>query len=242
MLELRRLAKTTFFTPEQFCAEWDWIFPNHGPNDLHPRARVAGKYSWKTNLFQVGLSEDASPYSDSDSVASFDDRSIDGDAPDDPTDSDAHLDHGDDFSDLDGDCDGDGGGDGNGNGNGNNNNCIRAWSYGGYVLDDRNPVYRRVDRDLRRLVARCLCRDPLYRPALGVLLWGVGRYMRRKYGAPAVPEDNSDEAMRLWVRELFDNPSRPQNGQQQPNQTGQPGQQNQPAPPAKRRRKRKRHY
>jgi hypothetical protein len=55
---------------------------------------------------------------------------------------------------------------------------IRVWSYGGYLLDDRKPEYRRVDRDLRLLVARCLCNDPYYRPRLAELEFWVPGFMR----------------------------------------------------------------
>ncbi|KAK4148579.1 kinase-like domain-containing protein [Chaetomidium leptoderma] len=54
MWEYRKLAKFNFFTPEQFTQEWDWV--TDCPNTLNdPKARVAGKYSWKINLFQCAL-------------------------------------------------------------------------------------------------------------------------------------------------------------------------------------------
>jgi hypothetical protein len=55
---------------------------------------------------------------------------------------------------------------------------IRIWSYGGYLLDDRRRENRHVDRDLRLLVARCLCNDPYYRPRLAELESQVPGFMR----------------------------------------------------------------
>jgi hypothetical protein len=61
---------------------------------------------------------------------------------------------------------------------------VRVWSYGGYLLDDGKPEYKRVDRELRLLVAQCLCDDPYYRPRMHALDEKVGRLIRGK-GWPA---------------------------------------------------------
>ncbi|KAK3295083.1 uncharacterized protein B0H64DRAFT_344810, partial [Chaetomium fimeti] len=54
MLTFRTWAKHFFFTPEQFSAEWDYIPWNEIPATTYPRPRVAGNFTWKTNLFQMG--------------------------------------------------------------------------------------------------------------------------------------------------------------------------------------------
>jgi hypothetical protein len=57
---------------------------------------------------------------------------------------------------------------------------IRVWSYGGYLLDDGNPEFKRADRELRLLVAQCLCDDPYYRPRMSALDDKVGRLIRER--------------------------------------------------------------
>ncbi|EAQ84581.1 predicted protein [Chaetomium globosum CBS 148.51] len=54
MLTFRGWAKHFFFTPEQFTGEWDHIPISQGPGTTYPPPRVAGNFSWKTNLFQMG--------------------------------------------------------------------------------------------------------------------------------------------------------------------------------------------
>ncbi|KAK4443352.1 kinase-like domain-containing protein [Podospora aff. communis PSN243] len=48
---LRRSGKRSYYTPEQFTSEWDFI-----GDELVPPANtsVAGQYNWRTNLWQVG--------------------------------------------------------------------------------------------------------------------------------------------------------------------------------------------
>jgi hypothetical protein len=40
---------------EQFTAEWDYIPQGQLPHNMNPPPRVAGKFDWKCNLFQMGL-------------------------------------------------------------------------------------------------------------------------------------------------------------------------------------------
>ncbi|KAK3382176.1 kinase-like domain-containing protein [Lasiosphaeria ovina] len=50
----RERGKELYYTPEQFTSEWDHV--ETLPADLQPTgARIAGNYTWKTNLFQVGM-------------------------------------------------------------------------------------------------------------------------------------------------------------------------------------------
>jgi hypothetical protein len=106
---------------------------------------------------------------------------------------------------------------------------IRVWSYGGYLLDDENRDCRGVDRELRRLVAQCLCDDPYYRPRLGIL----DRLVRHHIAAAGWEDEDTDDSvvgsergsydaddggggeggghqtdalMREWVQKLFGNP------------------------------------
>ncbi|KAK3349852.1 kinase-like domain-containing protein [Lasiosphaeria hispida] len=51
--EARSRAKPGYYTPEQFTEEWDWI--EFLPNDSPQSHKTAGQYSWRTNLYQVGL-------------------------------------------------------------------------------------------------------------------------------------------------------------------------------------------
>ncbi|KAK3988493.1 hypothetical protein QBC44DRAFT_370942 [Cladorrhinum sp. PSN332] len=49
-------GKISTFTPEQFTEEWDWlIYENRAPAECRPEPKVAGRYTWKTNLYQAGL-------------------------------------------------------------------------------------------------------------------------------------------------------------------------------------------
>jgi len=47
---VRRTGKRGYLAPEQFTSEWDYISSDIVPD----RTRIAGKYSWKTNLWHVG--------------------------------------------------------------------------------------------------------------------------------------------------------------------------------------------
>ncbi|KAK0735165.1 hypothetical protein B0T26DRAFT_671343 [Lasiosphaeria miniovina] len=50
----RMRGKELYYTPEQFTSEWDHV--ETLPAGLQPAgARIAGNYTWKTNLFQVGM-------------------------------------------------------------------------------------------------------------------------------------------------------------------------------------------
>ncbi|KAH6617373.1 hypothetical protein F5144DRAFT_624109 [Chaetomium tenue] len=55
MLALRDSAKRSYCTPEQFTQEWDYVPYDRTPWMMEELPRVAGNYSWKTNLFQMGL-------------------------------------------------------------------------------------------------------------------------------------------------------------------------------------------
>jgi hypothetical protein len=68
---------------------------------------------------------------------------------------------------------------------------IRVWSYGGYLLDDENRDCRGVDRELRRLVAQCLCDDPYYRPRLGIL----DRLVRHHIAAAGWEDEDTDDSV-----------------------------------------------
>ncbi|KAK3392759.1 hypothetical protein B0H63DRAFT_515976 [Podospora didyma] len=52
MWSTRLRGKTGFIPSEQFTEEWDYI--PRVPLEMNPPAQVAGKYSWKTNLYQMG--------------------------------------------------------------------------------------------------------------------------------------------------------------------------------------------
>ncbi|KAH6613718.1 hypothetical protein B0J18DRAFT_473488 [Chaetomium sp. MPI-SDFR-AT-0129] len=57
MYSLRQAGKANFLTPEQFTGEWDYIPVNSGPGTVQtPNAIpvIAGNWSYKHNLFQVG--------------------------------------------------------------------------------------------------------------------------------------------------------------------------------------------
>ncbi|KAH6617370.1 kinase-like domain-containing protein [Chaetomium tenue] len=67
MWTFREQAKPNFMAPEQFTAEWDWVANNPSEQVLVPEEdqkgdilppppiEIAGKYSWKTNLYQLAL-------------------------------------------------------------------------------------------------------------------------------------------------------------------------------------------
>ncbi|KAK3365437.1 hypothetical protein B0H63DRAFT_515845 [Podospora didyma] len=55
-------GKTGFIPSEQFTEEWDYI--PRVPLEMNPPAQVAGKYSWKTNLYQMGCVHNGQPHHD----------------------------------------------------------------------------------------------------------------------------------------------------------------------------------
>lgn len=55
MHSLRRVGKTMYLAPEQFTTEWDLPFWDQRQPPQDWPAEVAGKFSNKTNLFQLGL-------------------------------------------------------------------------------------------------------------------------------------------------------------------------------------------
>jgi hypothetical protein len=61
---------------------------------------------------------------------------------------------------------------------------LRVWSYGGYLLRN-NERWRHVDYYLRKLVAQCLCDNPMYRPRLAWLEHEVWQHMQ--------PDSDDDE-------------------------------------------------
>jgi hypothetical protein len=109
---------------------------------------------------------------------------------------------------------------------------LRVWSYGGYLLDKDYEAVGRVDRELRLLVAQCLCDDPFFRPRMRMLDRRVRRTMWdrgwRDEGCEDVNEDSEvssgyggggdgggggegdesgsesdDETMQKWVKKVF---------------------------------------
>ncbi|KAK4152165.1 hypothetical protein C8A00DRAFT_16480 [Chaetomidium leptoderma] len=216
MWQLRPLAKYGFFTPEQFTEEWDYVPAGQAPRAGNPPfPKVAGNFTWKNNLFQMGLvmvclitrhRPATPPYpsrirmppidpgdEDDDDIAHASEGARDnvrGDAADlRPNEPATHFD---DMIEVEADW-------------------IRVWSYGGYILDDNNPVYNRVDRGLRHLVAQCLCDDPYYRPRLETLELDVRTCIKRKVwdrGQPnhLISPGNTDADVKEWVKECFDKP------------------------------------
>ncbi|KAK4140571.1 uncharacterized protein C8A04DRAFT_31908 [Dichotomopilus funicola] len=211
MLSLRRLAKYLFFTPEQFTDQWDTVPRGVAPGAMNPRPSVAGNFSWKTNLYQMGLtmmclitkefppqpphprrihippiyyhdlddddadymesptSEAPPPEPGADEPSSHNLRTYQGqqdwhDALFDT--ADMELDDEDEVK----------------------ANWIRVWTYGGHLMDDRVPEYVRVDRELRRLVAQCLCNDPRYRPRMAWLDRKIAKCIRERYGHGAAED------------------------------------------------------
>ncbi|KAK1834064.1 hypothetical protein QBC39DRAFT_30588 [Podospora conica] len=53
----RDSGKHAHFPPESFHEEWEWV---RSRPLAHPELRVAGKYSWKTNLYQIGIASSLS--------------------------------------------------------------------------------------------------------------------------------------------------------------------------------------
>jgi hypothetical protein len=84
-------------------------------------------------------------------------------------------------------------------------------SYGAYLLE---PKYKRVDKRLRYLVARCLCDRPAGRPRLSDLKSVIASVLRNTDWDSAVgeedgEEDNSDAAVRQWVQINIGDPPGP---------------------------------
>ncbi|KAK0725075.1 kinase-like domain-containing protein [Lasiosphaeris hirsuta] len=156
-------GKNAWQTPEQFTTEWDWV-------ELLPHgARVAGQYSWKTNLWGMGLimwcliTHCVPPY---------------GPLPEA-------------FSEP---------------------NMPDRWSYGVYILNDDIPRFGSVDKDLRKLVMRCLMDDPAHRPSMAEISQAIKAKLDPPGPWPA-SGPNSDNDMRhrsrlgaRQLREMFVNP------------------------------------
>ncbi|KAK0644454.1 kinase-like domain-containing protein [Cercophora newfieldiana] len=51
----RRIGKTGWYAPEQFTEEWDYVGLLPDPNPGRLNHRVAGNYTGKMNIFQVGM-------------------------------------------------------------------------------------------------------------------------------------------------------------------------------------------
>ncbi|KAK4043906.1 hypothetical protein C8A01DRAFT_12627 [Parachaetomium inaequale] len=222
MLELRRMAKDRYFTPEQFSAQWDWIPLNEGPGTMNPRPEVAGNYGWKSNLFQMALvmaSLITRCYPYRPPIPGW--TGVPG-RPLDPW----YYGEEDDMDEDDSDDDMDDYHDGDNDGY-DDDGYLRVWTYGRYLLDqhenDKNKPdaerrYGHVSFDLVWLVAACLCDNPRYRPGLSWLEAKVSGHIERKWGggrANNPPDnDNSDGRMRDFIRDCFDSPppSAPGNG------------------------------
>ncbi|KAK3295081.1 uncharacterized protein B0H64DRAFT_362906 [Chaetomium fimeti] len=147
----REQGKSSFCTPEQFTAEWDWVknYPDEevpiteedANNGILPPApmEVAGKYSWKTNLYQLALSMVCAITLHLPALPPFPGQ-IEVVDPRDGV-------------------------------------RKRAWSYGAYILEAK---YKSVDWKLRHLVAWCLCERPGHRPNMKELLQMVEDYLETK--------------------------------------------------------------
>ncbi|AEO59307.1 hypothetical protein MYCTH_2307508 [Thermothelomyces thermophilus ATCC 42464] len=222
MLYVRRRAKLSYYTPEQFTNEWDYVYANHTPWSMPTQPDIAGNLGWRNNLFQIGLvmlslitncypplpPYPARVYVPPLEVAHLDDDDEDrqgnppadaaqyvrtragGDAPLPPHGWDEdryrmsanpavrarwaeHAANDDDRLRYD---------DNSGGRSRIPRDWVRVWSWGGFILDDAVPAYRRIDRELRVLVAWCLCDRPIYRPRLRRLEWEVRGWIRRNWG------------------------------------------------------------
>ena len=79
---------------------------------------------------------------------------------------------------------------------------IRAWTYGGYLLHKK---FDRVDRNLRELVAQCLCEKPAHRPDLAVLKTTIANHLQAQNWAG----HDSDAALTQWVMDNMVHPPVP---------------------------------
>lgn len=197
------LASVTYDTlQEQFTAEWDWVANNpteqvfvteedrQGDILPPPPIEIAGKYSFKTNLYQLALVSSLPSHRHTPSTPPTPSltpttqcmiSAITFHLPSlppfpgkmqitDPQDGARKT----------------------------------VWSYGAYIL---GPRYRKVDPKLRHLVAWCLCEKPAHRPPLGDLLRKVDEYLAAKRWGP----DNSNETMQRFMRRNVDLPPPPKN-------------------------------
>ena len=69
-------------------------------------------------------------------------------------------------------------------------------SYGAHIL---KPRYDRVDRELRQLVAECLCDEPMERPPLDRLLTYINASLQGR--ANSWVGEDSAAAVQAWVAE-----------------------------------------
>jgi hypothetical protein len=76
-----------------------------------------------------------------------------------------------------------------------------VWSYGAYLLREKELLDRGVDADLRMLVARCLCDQPQDRPRLHWLKMKIEKHIRRRddHGYYA---NEADDAIGQWMEEM----------------------------------------
>ncbi|KAL1844203.1 hypothetical protein VTJ49DRAFT_3859 [Mycothermus thermophilus] len=224
----RRYAKHPYYTPEQFTEEWDFFWPGHAPDNpwgSGKRPKIAGQYSWRSNLFQMGLTmlvliTQSDPPSPPYPARAWVPRMGPNDADDDDEDPNAPPRNpaGDAFfidpsrngpKDVDAELYDD-------PREANNPFFCRVWSYGAFILND-SPLleYHKIHRPLRTLVAWCLADDPYYRPRLRVLenylldqMRGLGIVDERKGRETAKrPGNEEDEVLEKWINLVFDTPS-----------------------------------
>ncbi|KAK3305278.1 uncharacterized protein B0T15DRAFT_531814 [Chaetomium strumarium] len=173
-------------TQEQFTEEWNWV-------DTFPRAarfdgvrKTAGKYSYKTNLYQMALV-----------MSSFITLCF---PPVPPTPGKVKVN----VTTLNLSR----------NAGQQQNNAgqqqqpepgtarrkeAEVMSYGAYLLEAK---YKRVDKRLRHLVARCLCDSPADRPRLSDLKIMIASVLRNTPWG----EEDSDAAVQQWVQDNIGEP------------------------------------
>ncbi len=76
---------------------------------------------------------------------------------------------------------------------------IKAWSYGSHLLHKK---FNHIDRNLRELVAQCLCDKPAHRPDLAVLRTTIANHLQAQNWAG----HDSDAELAQWVTDNIDNP------------------------------------
>ncbi|KAK4098423.1 hypothetical protein N658DRAFT_509591 [Parathielavia hyrcaniae] len=165
MWNFRNMGKPGYFAPEQFSEEWDWV--EELPRTENPPHDTAGKYGFKTNLYQFAVVMSILITMHSPALPPYPEE-IDIFDPANPLQQ------------------------------------IRAWSYGGYLLDDRR--WGGVDRELRLMVAQCMCDVPAHRPDLMQLQGAIAEKMANAVWAGA---DDTPQ-VRAWVQMMVAQPVPPQ--------------------------------
>ncbi|KAL2261801.1 hypothetical protein VTK26DRAFT_3275 [Humicola hyalothermophila] len=206
MWDARINGKHSWFSPEQFSTEWDYI-----PGAPTTRAKVAGKYSWKTNMWQLAQVMWCL-------ITHFE-------PPDGPFPQQVDAQHLPDYTEESGVA---GSSDGNGRATGaggegasaRRNSRARAgvkrkaeqqepkWSHGTYLCRDDVDIFKNVDIDLRRLVMRCMMDDPADRPEMEE----IREILDKKLGEqldldlwtqnlPSDPPDHPGSALDAWLNQ-----------------------------------------